>query len=212
MTPSFHVVVGTFGDDRWKDLASERAIPSIEAAISRSDYRVTVKTVHATSLQDARNKGAEVAPSKSWLIFVDADDTLDVNYIQAMGDKVSTLHSTNFIVQPSTRTVRAGKRVDQPILIQPKESILAGNHCVIGSAVNIETFNNAGGFGSDPFWEDWVLWIDCWFAGAEFTTCQDAIYEVWQSPDSRNKVSDRAAQSLFRQVVGRYRGKVRRQN
>lgn len=204
--PHFRIVVGTFGDESWRDLAVQRALPSAEAAATKSKYKASVVNVHAPTLGLARNFGGLGDDSSGWLIFLDADDTLDENYVEAMGDRICSLPNDGYIVQPSTCTVRKGVRVDKPSLIPPKQSILDGNHCVIGSAIHVDMFMAAGMFKEEPFWEDWTLWIRSWLEGAEFATCPEAIYEVWPTDNSRNKVSDMEARAMFKKVRARYAG------
>jgi GT2 family glycosyltransferase len=115
-----------------------------------------------------------------WLIFLDADDELDPEYIEWM------LQGTTDIRQPATLGVVDGVEDDYPVVIPPKPNILTGNHLVIGSMVRRELFQSVGGFRPLPVLEDWDLWIRCFRAGATWGVCPKAIYRVHVRQGSRN--------------------------
>lgn len=178
MTERVGVVVATYGDrDEWWELA-ERAVAS---ARSQSVAPAAVVWQHERTLSDARNLGAYRAGDVDWLVFLDADDTLDGGYIEAM------LLGTGKVRQPSTLGVYDDGSTDsEAVLIPPKKNLLDGNHLVIGSMVSRDLFVSAGGFDELPILEDWDLWIRCWLLGAEIGTAPGAIYRVSVNRTGRN--------------------------
>lgn len=202
----FMVVIGTFGDQAWLQKAYDTAVPSALVAMGGDMERIFVS--HGSCLSDARNTpgliyGTSVA---DWIVFLDADDQLDKDYISAMQERIEALPEGDFIIQPSTIEVRDGVEMGAPHLIPPKRSILEGNHCVIGSAVPTRLFFEVGGFDEWPAWEDWALWIKCWKNGAQFTTCPGAIYKVGvdTSRTSRNQIDTRTGQQLYKRIRNYY--------
>ena len=71
------VVVATFGDVSWCDLADQRAIPSAEA------HGVPVIHSHGNDITDARNHGLSLVETE-WVCFLDADDELGRRYFDQM--------------------------------------------------------------------------------------------------------------------------------
>lgn len=172
------VVIGTYGGEEWKTIA-QNALQSI--------YNQTVETEvvhhHARSLAQARNEGASMISSE-WIIFCDADDTLDSNYVKEMLNPIddSTLR------QPSTLGVYPDGTTDnEPVLI-PKTNLLVSNYLVIGTMCRREDFLSVGGFDERlEALEDWDLWIRIWKNGGIIGSRPKAIYRVGVLPDSRNK-------------------------
>lgn len=149
-----------------------------------SAYRQTVEahevlTWIGSSVSDARNRAANHSTAE-WLIFLDADDTLDPNYIERM------LEGTGDIRQPSTLGVYENGAVDDQAVLIPEKSLIFANYLIIGSMVRRSIFLDAGGFRDLPILEDWDLWIRCALLGASIGKCPGAIYEVHVRDGSRN--------------------------
>lgn len=203
----FMVIIGTFGDQAWLQQAYDTAVPSAIVAMGGDMERIFVS--HGGCLSDARNTpgliyGTSVA---DWIVFLDADDQLDKDYISAMQKRIEALPEGDYIIQPATVAIRDGVQVGVPGLIPPRgKTIMDGNHCVIGSAVPARLFFEVGGFDEWPAWEDWALWIKCWKNGAKFTSCPEAIYKVGidTSKKSRNEIEPRVAKKLFKQIRDYY--------
>lgn len=188
-TDKVGIVIGIFGDlKEWTDRA-------LRAAESVKRQTVTCPWVISwdDTLQKARNGGvellvqecAEVGSEIEWLIFLDADDTLDPRYVEKM------LRGTGDLRQPSTVGVYPdGSEDSVVVLIPPGRTLLEKNHLVIGSMIRASIFNAIGGFNDLPVLEDWDLWIRCARAGAQITACPDAVYRVGVNLDSRNQDTD----------------------
>lgn len=203
MIGSIGVVVGTFGDQKWADLAQNRALPSAQRqTLSATD----VIHVHGSTLHEARNEGAERLNSEH-VVFLDADDELDEHYLEAMSraierSMIRSDHKT-FLYQPSTLGIVDGREDAAPVLI-PQRPLHTGNFMVIGTAVQRALFRAVGGFQAWPAWEDWALWMRCGAAGAGVITVPDAIYRVHVSTNSRNAAVANDGR-LFEQILASHR-------
>ena len=177
------VVTGTFGDESWIDLVKARAAKSVSNQSCVPEY----VHIHADNLADARNQGALQA-SKDFLCFLDADDFLDVNYIENMNAAISqSADGFNTLFQPATKTFQS---IEKPVLI-PHKPLLSSNFLIIGTIVSKEMFLNVGGFDSSlSALEDWDLWIRSVINGCSVTSVSSAIYEISHNENSRNTNSN----------------------
>src|SRR5690349_878569 len=89
------VCVATYGDDEWKELAVERAIPSA------ARLEVDVVAVHGDTLHGARNDALALVET-AWVCFLDADDELEHGYFDRIAAGTADLRA------PSVRYVRNG--------------------------------------------------------------------------------------------------------
>lgn len=189
---SVGVVIGVFGDrDVWLpraqhayDTLSNQTVEPFDAIIS----------YHPDSLGQARNDGAEQVDT-DWLIFLDADDTLDERYVEEM-----SVPGRSTIRQPSTLGVYPdGSEDDAPNLI-PKRDLNTSNYLVIGSMCLHCEFDAVGGFDPTlPVLEDWDLWRKMWKNGAKIGARPKAIYRVGVNQDSRNSQQD-LHNRIYRQI------------
>lgn len=187
MSADVTVIIPVYGDlERWRPLA-HRAHWS---AVMQSAAPAAVVVSVAETLSEARNRAAAAATTE-WLIFCDADDELDVDYVAAM------LAGDGDVRKPATLGIVDGVEDSAPVVI-PERPLLTGNHIVIGAMVRRELFVEVGGFRDLPVWEDWDLFVRCWLAGATFGTCPEAIYRVHVRAGSRNDLTRSAALTTFR--------------
>lgn len=196
MSETVSVIVGTFGDDEWKKMA-EKAMASARAQSVQPDFLIHS---HAVDLATARNEGANMCQSK-WLIFLDADDTLDPEYVKEMlVDDPSTLR------QPATLGVYPDGTTDPEANMIPERPLTQSNFMVIGTMCLREQFLAVGGFDpSLPVLEDWDLWLRITRAGGVIGKRPKAIYRVGVNPGSRNMQARDVGARYYEIIRNRYR-------
>lgn len=180
------VVVATFGDDHWVDLAERRAIPSAEA------QGVLVVHSHGDSLHEARNAGLADVDTE-WVCHVDADDELEAGYFDAMAEASADLRA------PAVRYLR-GTRAAWPYVPRvpahehacEAACLRDGNWLVVGTVARTGLLRRAGGWRDWPFFEDWDLWLRCYLLGATVEAVPQAIYRAHARPGSRNRAPSQA--------------------
>jgi len=199
----FSIVIGTYGDEKYWGKLAQRAKRSAEKQTQQAD---DIILVHSNTLAMARNIGASLVKSE-WLIFLDADDELDLNYIEAMTASVQS----NKLLQPSTLGVVNGIEDDYPVII-PRKRIIKGNYLVIGTAIPKSLFDAVGGFSEYPVMEDWELFIRCFLNGADSIEVPDAIYRVHidRNRESRNSQSRLVQNKTYSDIVKKYRRAFRK--
>lgn len=181
------VVVGTFGDPSWVDLARSRAIPSAEA------LGVPVIHHHADTLHDARNAGLNEVTTE-WVCHLDADDELEAGYFDAMATGTADLRA------PSVRYVR-NSNTSRPLM--PKVAghthqctascLVDGNWLVVGAVGRADLMRSVGGWRDFTWSEDWDLWLRCHLAGATIEAVPQAVYRAHVRLDSRNRAPSQEA-------------------
>jgi len=181
------VVVGTFGEERWAELARTVAAPSAEV-----EAPAELVLEHAATLADARNRGA-ARTSAPWLCFLDADDELEPGYLAAMAAAAGDLRA------PAVRYVTAGApELAEPVTFEARNMDTL-NPCVIGTLVPRALFEQAGGFWTERAWEDWSLFRRCWLLGARVEHVPRAVYRAHVNTGGRNSTIERP-QILARQI------------
>lgn len=182
MKETVAVIVATFGLARkhfWDEL-SRRAVASVAKQTTPAFELKRVHVDDENALHVARNRGAAMC-SADWLIFLDADDTLDERYIEQM----LLCDSQSDIRVPKIERFYWDGKHDEPQRIQPGKTLLNWSHIVIGAMIRREMFIKAGGFESWPVFEDWHFWMKCWTEGAKFSN-SEAVYQSYIRPESRN--------------------------
>lgn len=189
------VIVATFGDLRWWDLAAERAVPSAlrEVAPER------VHQVHGATLAEARNLAAAEVGTE-WLCFLDADDELEPGYMAAMAAGLAGWaagsysgehgHGPEALLVPAVRYVDGSGRPGRARVLNDGRPLLDINRAVIGTLIPRALFAEAGGFGDWPIYEDWALWLRCEGLGATLVDVPGAVYRAHRRPGSRNAGPD----------------------
>ena len=179
------IVVATFGQRKWVELAERRALPSA------AKFGLPVVHEHGATLHDARNAGLAKVDTK-WVCFLDADDELEPGYFEAMSGAAADVRV------PAVRYVRPNGLSRQPPGIPQvaghhhlcdAECLPYGNWIVIGAVAKTELVRQVGGFRDWSCIEDWDLWARCYQAGASFARCPDAVYRAHVRPDSRNRLA-----------------------
>lgn len=183
---TFAVVVATYGDESWRELAFERAIPSAEAA--GADAVIVVHEGARSNVAHARNAGAAKARAH-YLVFLDGDDELAPDYLDALyaADAAGSRHRRPLLLVPRVQRIDESGLEAVPAFPNRQAPMDVLNHCVIGTAVPRLLFRAVGGFDADlPVYEDWALFLACWRAGARLVDVPDAIYRAFEREGSRN--------------------------
>lgn len=193
------VLVATFGDEVWAELARARAIPSV-------DGQAPVMHVHGDTLHEARNKALHQAESE-WVCYLDADDELESGFIEAMAQGKADLRA------PAVRYVRKGREA-APIV--PRVAghdhqcvgacLSEGNWLVVGSVVRRELVERVGGWRDFEWSEDWDLWLRCHLAGATIEALPTAIYRAHVRPASRNRGLDLDQRAAAHRAIAKANG------
>jgi GT2 family glycosyltransferase len=199
------VVVATYGDDEWHELAWERAIPSAQAQ--------GVPVIHAIGrdITDARNTGLSQVQTRE-VVFLDADDELEPGYFDAMATRPA-----GSIGVPRVRYIRPKRHEPRPYFPRvagtkhqfhdcTAECLSDGNWIVIGACVPTSLLRGIGGFRDFEWSEDFDLWVRCWKAGATFERVPDAIYRAHVRMDSRNRGASRETKLAAHQAIARANG------
>lgn len=173
---SVAVIIATFGDKARWDRMSMRAILSVEEQSLRPQK---IMRIHGATLQEARNSAAIEAKTE-WLCFLDADDELESEYVEAM------VNADGDIRYPNVKYVRDGKPDSQAVNLAAHD-IYDGNYMVVSSFVRRKMFLEVGGFSDLPVYEDWDLWLRCIQAGAHPRSVPGAVIRVHDNAGSRNK-------------------------
>lgn len=180
------VLVSTFGDSSWTDLAYERAIPSARAQGCEVIYN------HSRTLADARNRGLAMAATE-FVVHLDADDELEPGYLDALAQSDADVRA------PAVAYVRRGRR-QRPAMPRvaghrhpcSAACLTEGNWLVVGAAVRTDLARLVGGWRDYDWSEDWDLWLRCHLAGASIEAVPAAVYRAHVRPDSRNRAPERA--------------------
>lgn len=174
------VIVGTFGEEHWADLARERAIPSIEAeGVPFIHNHGGVLDTYGASLAECRNEGARQTDAE-WLLFVDADDELRPGFFEAMAAADGDL------LTPAVEYVRP-QRGPAPPMFWPEKDIRDSNYLIVSTLIRAEMFWDVGGFQAFDLYEDWHLFASCIKRGATVTQVPNAICRVYIDPLSKHR-------------------------
>lgn len=180
------IIIGTYGDLRWAQLARERALPSAESQGCR------VIHVHGATLADARNRGVRQADT-TWVTVLDADDELSPNYAAGL------LKGKADIRAPRLVRVTADNR-RYPVRGLAQRDIERLNPLPVCSLARRDLVLDAGGFPEWPHWEDWALWLTMVRRGATYEHLTGATYYWHVNPNSRNRTV-RNPRTLHRSIL-----------
>ncbi len=180
------VIVATYGDNVWPEMAIERAIPSADG---QGALEVVFDHQPGGSVWSSRNVSA-FAASGDWLLFLDADDELAPGYVGAMEralEQEGTDGNHRLLLTPAVQTIRNGRPPGKPTFFK-EVPLRQANWLVIGTLVHRDLFWEVGGFPeAEHGLEDWALWSKCVRAGAEIVKVPDAVYRYWLNPQSMHR-------------------------
>jgi GT2 family glycosyltransferase len=179
------VIIATYGDQHWEDLARSRAMPSVGDTRIFKDILCWHEPdgTRATSL----NNGAYYSLG-DWLCFLDADDELAPGYLGAMRRALEQqTDGTSVLLTPAVQQIRNGGKPSAPFFRKDLD-LRTDNWLVIGTLISRELFNQIGGFHEHPHGlEDWNLWARAVRAGGKIVKVPDAVYVHHVNPQSKHR-------------------------
>jgi glycosyltransferase involved in cell wall biosynthesis len=174
------VIVGTFGDEAFAELARTRAVPSAADQAPTVHFHLDEDTGgYGAQLSECRNRPARAARTE-WLCFLDSDDELAPGFIDAMSDAAGDL------LTPAVSYLWPGRPPSAPGF-WPEQDIRDGNWLIVTTLIRRTLFLELGGFRDVPMYEDWDLWQRCLNAGAVVTRVPRAVCRVHVRPDSLHR-------------------------
>lgn len=194
------IVVATFGEQSWQELALRRAVPSAEA------QGVPVVHVHGPTLHEARNLAVAQVDTK-WVIHLDADDELEPGYVTYMDSGIADVRApaVRYVVGETSAWPRV-PRVAGHDHDCGAGCLIYGNWIVVGAAVNADLVRQVGGWRDFDWSEDWDLWLRCHLAGASIEAIPAAVYRAHVRSDSRNRAPSTEAKLAAHRAIARANG------
>lgn len=186
------VIIATYGEKRWADLARTRALPSTDG---QGPCDILIGHDPDGTISSVRNQLAEKALG-DWLCFLDGDDELAPGYLDAMGREREG-HDGNFLLTPAISYVVDGRWQNRHF--QKQMPLRDGNWLTIGTLIPKALFFEIGGFRNWGLYEDWDLWARC---GCPIVKVPDALYLAHYSRTSRNRRASRAERNYWHQMIG----------
>lgn len=192
------VIIATYGCESWK----EKALIAQKSVLQQTSPASLIHLIHGETLAQARNAGAHQSTA-DWLLFLDADDALDSNFIRAMREMIDQTTHPSPLLYPSVLTIEDGVK-SLSVKTSTQNPILEGNFMVIGTLVKRADFLRAGGFRELPMYEDWDLWIRCIANGSSPKPVHNAVYHVFVNKNSRNHQSKKIASATGGSLLNKY--------
>jgi glycosyltransferase involved in cell wall biosynthesis len=165
-------------------------------------YEKAVTILHGKNkgVVRARDTGVRMARSK-YILFVDADDWLSLDYIQkGMRD----LEKAD-ITYPDFMMVYTDK---PPLLIETPKRItpkLMMKHCRIpvSCLMKKDTYVRLGGFKNFPLYEDWDFWLRAMTLDLTFKKFESVLY-YRQYPGSRNRQEHEMKMTYYQKIKDQF--------
>lgn len=177
------VIIATYGEDYWRELAFTRAMPSVP-----TDAQLVLRHEADATIAEVRNAAA-IEATGDWLCFLDADDELGPGYLEAMWRALEQKRGAGdapLLLTPAVSYVHKGR--PRPPMFHPLGDLRTNNFLVVGTLVERQIFHQVGGFSDYPHgFEDWSLWAKCWKAGAQIVQVKKAIYYAHVNPNSKHR-------------------------
>jgi glycosyltransferase involved in cell wall biosynthesis len=191
------IVIATYGDEKWGDMAQKRALPSAE--IQEVDEIIVYHEKNGT-LASCRNNAIKKV-SSDWIIILDADDQLESDYASYIRKSAGDLRYP--AVRSVPGTFSPGSNLPEIKLLH-KRNLLLGNYMVIGTMFRRKLFEFVGGFQEFPAWEDWYLWLQMTHLGARVNLVSQAVYRIFEVGSGRNS-SVRNPAELFESMRKKFK-------
>jgi glycosyltransferase involved in cell wall biosynthesis len=201
--PATTILIASYGDECWSELAHYRAVPSTVG----QGAEVIVHHEPNGNVASSRN-GAAARANSEWLCFLDADDELAPGYITAMErDRARYKGDDAVLFTPAVSYVRNGRH--RPARFLPPMPLHSANWLVIGTVVSRRLFTQVGGFRNWPHGlEDWDLWARISRTGCRISRVRRAVYVAHWNDDSKHHQlqRDKAAYiAAYEQVAASHR-------
>lgn len=176
------IIIASYGGEDWRKLAETRAYPSAKI---QGNYEIILHhDPDAKSPAVPRNNAAEIA-SGEWLVFCDADDELEPNFVD------EALRVPGELRYPRVRYVHehglpwlSASAGPEPVTL-PRRPLLRGNYMVISSMMRRQKFLEVGGFDEWETWEDWGLLMKMTYVGERPFLSPGSVYRVYKRAGSR---------------------------
>lgn len=184
---SVTVVVATYGSTRWA------AWGNLAAVNAEKVTGVPVVRVHSPrlSLAGVRNEGLRQVQTER-VCFLDGDDGLEPGYF----DRDLPADITVTPLDGVFPTVNRHSHQCEP------GCLVSGNYIHVGAIASTETIRRLGGFRDLPIYEDWDLWLRCYYAGATFESSPGPSYLTRrQGAGGRNTALSIAARKSIRSRI-----------
>lgn len=182
---TFSIIIATYGDQWWQEMAWERAYP---CAMEQGADEVLQVHCEECSIAEARNAIADKARS-DWLIFLDADDELEPGYVDAMRRHAVRVGMNTAVLEPKVSYVRRGLK-KPAVFLDRRGDLSDDNFLILGTGIQRRLFEQVDGFGDYPHgFEDWSLWAKSWKEGAKIMRVPDATYVAYVNPSSKHRLA-----------------------
>jgi glycosyltransferase involved in cell wall biosynthesis len=197
LVDEFTIVVATYGDEKWKEIAETTSLPSARS------FGVPVVYRHGDTLHGARNACLDAVETE-FVIYLDADDELEPGYVEHMTSASGDVRVPSVRYQvpgqpsPEARILKVAGH-DHPGLCTPS-CLRQGNWIIVGAGVRTQLVRDVGGW-RDFGYEDYDLWVRCYLAGADIQIVPEAVYRVLVRPGSRGQYSQADAIKHHRAVA-----------
>lgn len=174
------ICISTFGDEKWKTLAAQRAIPNAKS------FGVPVIYNHGESLHETRNAGL-YAVTTEFVAHLDADDELAPGYFDEMAKVNGDLRppSVNHVNENVTFMPKVVGRYGVHNHICIADCLVDGNWLVVGTVARTKLLKDVGGWKAWGTFEDFDLFQRCWLAGATVTPVPAAVYRAYSTAQGR---------------------------
>lgn len=179
------ILICTYGSGEWAKRGADTA-----AATHQPGCDVLAVHDADATLAEVRNAAAAEAAG-DWLCFLDADDELAPGYIEEMGAawmRGAIFEDWSPLLVPSVLMADDPRAV--PAIPDWHRDIYTLNCAVIGTLIRKELFLEVGGFGDEPIYEDWALWLRCIAKGTRMVPVPAAVYRYFPSRGSLRNVQD----------------------
>lgn len=195
---SIGIAVCSYGDWSWKARA-KKACDS--ALLTSADQVYWRHEDDGENICEVRNSSVEKLETE-WVIFLDADDNLDVNYVDAMREALESTDEDDVIFRPSLQGFYDNGDITDVTMLA-RTDMYRQNCAVIGSMHRKDRFIEVGGFDpSLPILEDWDLWLKLMTTGSCIIDVHGAVYRNHIRTDGRN--SQAGMGKFYQQIKRRY--------